>query len=192
MNTQKIENYKEYQFEWKQFGTKPMVLCKKITNRSKYGYKIEFNYYFSNEERAIEYVNEFINKIEILEKRKQESKIKKKAAQEEGLKSELVKPGTIFYQSWGYEQTNINFYQVIAIKGRTAIFREIASEEVPGSMYSHGMACQVRPVKDSFKGDEFKKLIVFAEFGVYVNFNSYSNLSIYENGKDGIYKSWYY
>ena len=32
-----------------------------------------------------------------------------------------VKVGDVFYESWGYEQTNIDFWQVTALKGKTQI-----------------------------------------------------------------------
>jgi len=43
----------------------------------------------------------------------------------------------IFYSSWGYEQTNICFYQVVALKGKkTVVVRRIRGEEtkVTGAM----------------------------------------------------------
>lgn len=38
-----------------------------------------------------------------------------------------VKVGDIFYRSWGYDQTNVNFYQVVELSpsGKTAKLREI-------------------------------------------------------------------
>jgi hypothetical protein len=39
-----------------------------------------------------------------------------------------VKVGTVFYRSWGYDQTNVNFYVVTAVSktGKTATFLEVA------------------------------------------------------------------
>jgi len=37
-----------------------------------------------------------------------------------------ITPGTIFYSSWGYEQTNVSFYQVVKLSGKASvIIREI-------------------------------------------------------------------
>lgn len=44
-----------------------------------------------------------------------------------------VKIGHIFVYSWGYDQTNINFYQVVAKHGQNVTVREIAQAIVPGS-----------------------------------------------------------
>lgn len=40
-----------------------------------------------------------------------------------------VKVGDLFYTSWGYEQTNINFFQIVALKGKSsALVREVHPE----------------------------------------------------------------
>lgn len=58
-----------------------------------------------------------------------------------------VKVGDIFYSSWGYEQTNIDFYQVIALKGSTmATFRKINSVSRCIGFCSD----MVKPLPDSF------------------------------------------
>jgi hypothetical protein len=61
-----------------------------------------------------------------------------------------IKVGDLFYESWGWEQTNINFYQVVALKGKTtAIIREIARDYIGG----YGWSGDVRPVRNSFIGE---------------------------------------
>lgn len=52
-----------------------------------------------------------------------------------------LKVGDILHYSWGYDQTNCEFYQIVSITAHTVDIREIASEVVPGSDYPHGMAC---------------------------------------------------
>jgi hypothetical protein len=41
-----------------------------------------------------------------------------------------TKVGDVFYSSWGSEQTNITYYQVVAIKGVTYSLREIKKERI--------------------------------------------------------------
>lgn len=36
-----------------------------------------------------------------------------------------IQVGDVFYVAWGYEQTNIDYYQVTKIRGRKFIFRKI-------------------------------------------------------------------
>jgi hypothetical protein len=43
------------------------------------------------------------------------------------------KEGEILHYSWGYEQTQCEFYQVIATTEKTITLRQIASQTVPGS-----------------------------------------------------------
>lgn len=57
-----------------------------------------------------------------------------------------VKIGDIFYSSWGYDQTNINFYQVVKTTERTVTVQEIAgAKEYEGDMHGNKTA-----IKDSF------------------------------------------
>ena len=58
------------------------------------------------------------------------------------------KVGDILHHSWGYDQTNCDFYQVIEVKKASVVLRKIGAETVPGS---EGFMCeQLMPVKDAF------------------------------------------
>lgn len=76
--------------------------------------KPAFFYRFDTEKMATEYVANW-------QKKWLEHTEKSKAASAE----EKVKIGDIFYSSWGYEQTNIDFYQVVEVKGSFVSIREI-------------------------------------------------------------------
>lgn len=55
-----------------------------------------------------------------------------------------VKVGDIFSMSWGYEQTNIDFFQVVALKGKTQVVIKEVILQVKNEKYmSHGMARDV-------------------------------------------------
>ena len=62
-----------------------------------------------------------------------------------------VHVGDIFFDVWGYDQTNVDFYQVVSLKGRhTAVIRKIAgTREYEGDMYGH-----TSPRRDVFTSDE--------------------------------------
>lgn len=65
-----------------------------------------------------------------------------------------VKPGDIFAASWGYDQTNVDFYQVIKCTDKTAVLKEIESIEE----YNGDMAGYCKPIKNKFINDkELKK-----------------------------------
>lgn len=58
------------------------------------------------------------------------------------------KVGDILHHSWGYDQTNCDFYQVVAIKPASVILRKIGTKTVPGS--EGFMSESLVPVKDAF------------------------------------------
>ena len=58
-----------------------------------------------------------------------------------------VRLGDIFYTEWGYEQTNIDFYQVVALKGKHTITLRM-NEAKSGTASS--MTGYTRPIRDAF------------------------------------------
>jgi len=64
-----------------------------------------------------------------------------------------VKIGDIFYTSWGYEQTNVDFFQVIAVTAKMATVRKI-SENRNETDWAQG---KTLPDKDSFVGKESRR-----------------------------------
>ena len=62
--------------------------------------------------------------------------------------------GDILYSSWGYEQTNVNFYQVIDVRNKMVILKEICGKQVESKGYARD-AGLCEPVKDRFaKGEK--------------------------------------
>lgn len=58
------------------------------------------------------------------------------------------KVGDILHHSWGYDQTNCDFYQVVEVKNASVVLRKIAAETVPES---EGFMCEMlMPKKDAF------------------------------------------
>jgi len=62
----------------------------------------------------------------------------------------LADPGAIFYYSWGYDQTNVDYFQVVARRGHLATLRKIQCESVGGAEGFSSMSDYVRPIKDAF------------------------------------------
>lgn len=78
--------------------------------------------------------------IENVDRRDSETK----ARRSERVAPHTLKVGDILSCSWGYDQTNVDFYQVVALKGTTMVSaREIRATYTDG--YSN-----VIPVKDGF------------------------------------------
>lgn len=99
-----------------------------------------------------------------------------------------AKVGSIFYTSWGYEQTNVEFYQVVKLVGKsTVIIKQISSHQVEGT---EGFdSCEVMPNIDCFlePQNEIRKKV---NFGNYIKFKGFNDAYLW-NGKPK-YKSWYY
>ena len=61
---------------------------------------------------------------------------------------ESLRVGDILYSSWGWEQTNIDFYQVIAIRGSAVDLRQLDQRTT-----EDGYMCGTTvPLPDVFKG----------------------------------------
>jgi len=98
------------------------------------------------------------------------------------------KPGDIFVCSWGYEQTNIDFYQLIEIHGKTGIFIEIGCKFVENRERNgyHDMSAHVVADPSSKIGDIFRKQILPGER---INLASYKYCHKWDGREE--YCSWY-
>lgn len=94
---------------------------------------------FRDEARRQEWLNQQIDSFKAYKARIEERKAQRH-------QKHNVKIGDIFYSSWGYDQTNINFYQVISTTDRMVEVQEIAgAREYEGDMHGNTTA-----VKDAF------------------------------------------
>ena len=82
--------------------------------------KPAWHYQFKNEEQREMMVNRLFDNVAYTEGRKAERK-----AERASFKHGFV-VGDILYSSWGYEQTNIEYYEITATTEKTVTFREIA------------------------------------------------------------------
>lgn len=109
-----------------------------------------------------------------------------------------IKVGDIFCFSWGYEQTNINYFQVVTLKGtKQVVIREIAYEIIETTGFeSH----KVKPCKNKFlERSQFikdntigavKQVKGLKNGTIYINIESFGFCSLW-NGKDDIMTSYY-
>lgn len=71
-------------------------------------------------------------------------------------KNDTVSIGDVFASSWGYEQTNVSFYQVLSVHGKkTVIVREISAN----SEFTDSMGGFKIPVLNDFIGEPLKRQI---------------------------------
>ncbi len=146
-------------------GTKytAMVFAGKRSKYDKY-------YGFKTSERRDEYVQEYFKDIAASYERKKQYAEKKKAMIAENQKNYEV--GAILYSAWGYDQTNIDYYQVIERTAKMATIQKIGKECID-TCYSEE---KVMPVKDAFVGEPKKKKV-----GAYgISLNSYANAYLWD------------
>ena len=82
--------------------------------------KPDFHYRFTTLEKAQAYVAKFFTDVQAAEDYKTEAK--QRETDRLAKMRDKVKVGDIYYTSWGYDQTNIDFYQVV---NRTAATVEV-------------------------------------------------------------------
>jgi len=99
--------------------------------------KPDWHYMFSTEEQRQKHIDTWAKG-----QREHESyKLERRQERKSGTTLEI---GDILYESWGYDQTNVNYYQVVACKGKCMVqVRPISSRSVDNS--------HVSPCPDSFK-----------------------------------------
>lgn len=83
------------------------------------------------------------------------AKMKQDRAQARKEFRHTLKVGDILYSSWGYDQTNIDWYQVTAVSDKAVVIREIQGKVV--SSDGHG-GDKVVPVPGKFIGTPEKKI----------------------------------
>ena len=100
------------------------------------------NCYYGTEERMQVVIDAYIDSAEKRLAAKIERQRNKKNFKP------TLKVGDILYTSWGYDQTNVEYYQVTKAKGCFVTVHEIWQKRVPGT--DGHMCCDVMPIKDKF------------------------------------------
>ena len=96
---------------------KPVArLFKLLTvGKNKDSYKLIKGYYFRDEARREEWINEQMTAI----KSRLTDKETAKATKNEALTNNPYKVGEVLYQSWGYDQTNVDFFEIIEVGAKS-------------------------------------------------------------------------
>lgn len=138
----------------------------RMTPKGRFNETVEFNYRFKTAEARKAYVDNFYAMQAQIEAR---SENRKKAKAE--ARKNMVNPfkvGDVLYDSWGYEQTNIDFYQVVAVGPKSVKIREIGQVVSHQPGYS-SMSEFVAPDVDNFVGEaKTKTLQVLSNGEVYI------------------------
>lgn len=109
--------------------------------------KKEFYFRFTSKERLDDHLKAFFDKCK--------KETKEKSDKEKAAKAFVhsLKVGDIVYDSWGWEQTNIDFYEVTAVpSGKSVKVRKLESittEHNLGAMSGYTVPCPGKFVKDA-------------------------------------------
>jgi len=127
--------------------------------------------------------DEAIERYKQADKKRTDYKERMKAERRE-FKHSLQK-GSILVSSWGYEQTNVNYYEVThVISDRTVEIREIhKSIDQKGPMSGHAVPCP-----GEFK-DDFEPKRCLVSYGNSVKVNDYRSAHVWDGTPN--YVSWY-
>jgi hypothetical protein len=126
-------------------------------------------------ERAEQQAQAYVDARKANIERKEQQRIAKKEANKNVDAKEFYKEGDVIVNTWGYEQTNVNYYKVYKVTAKTISVIEISQKMVENSLYSHGMACEVMPDVENLANNP-------------ANYN----LRVYENGRLSNPESFYY
>ena len=146
------------------------------------------NYYYRSIEDRAKSLERYIQQVE----KRQAEKLDRVKAKSEA-RQNLVNPfklGDIFVNSWGYDQTNIDFYQVVEVKPKSVVIREIAAKMMPHEEGYSSMSGKVIAVKDSFTGDPILKPIQISYDNSLARISSkHGCMTLWDGNPE--YTSWY-
>ena len=109
--------------------------------------KPALHYVYPNAERRAERMQSFFESVRITEQERKRRREQRKAA------PVGLEVGDVLSAMWGYEQTNVDYYQVTEVKGRYVTLRPIAAQtEETGWLRGKSI-----PVPGKFTGEPFRK-----------------------------------
>lgn len=111
-----------------------------------------FYYCFNTLARAEQYAAEFARDCQSREARKAAQVAERKAARAALKASDHWTVGDTVYTSWGYDQTNVEFYQITEVKARSVKVRQI---RVNNSDHGQPGGGKVAPRRFEYVGPEF-------------------------------------
>lgn len=79
--------------------------------------------------------------------------------------------GMIMESSWGYDQTNVDFYEVVRVTKASVFLRKVASEVVQHTGWE---SARVVPIPGKYVGKEFRRRISNATGSISCRIESYS------------------
>ena len=87
--------------------------------------------------------------------------------------------GDILYSSWGYDQTNIDFYKVKRLAGKTMVELVPIESKLAETLQNSPYEDMVVPYPAN-EGKPFRRKIKYYSDRAWVNLNSYSGASLWD------------
>jgi|TARA_R110000824_G_scaffold32908_3_gene106104 hypothetical protein len=144
-------------------------------------------YSFRDKESAEKWIAEVDANEQALDKSKRDEKAAREAA-----KGAFVNPfevGSVLYNSWGYDQTNVDWYEVVRVSKRSIWVTGIAKD-----VEETGFMCgRSRPVPGAWLGLNTRcKTLRVNPDGSYSIPVRHGSMTAYDASRtDGVYCSWY-
>lgn len=172
--------YSNYEFECYELEGKPILKVFNNNARNEWKRLVE-HIRFATDENRTKYIEKYIANIKAHEEAKAERKEARK------ITVNPAKVGDILVSSWGYDQTNIDYYQVTEVVSRTMVkIREIGYSKQDGTSWGSYV---VAPAKNCFRGEAMKKKVkknIYKGGGAYlITIASYADAWLWD-GSDSI------
>lgn len=129
--------------------------------------KPSFHYSFATAQKRDAYIAQFFDAQQRAVAAKQVRSEQKAAARAAGHKLAV---GDVLRSSWGYDQTNIDYYEVVALVGKASVSIRPIAQETTETAYLQGKCV---PVKGSYTGEAMTKRV--SESGDSVRIESYAS-----------------
>lgn len=107
--------------------------------------KPAFNYSFADIEKRETFVNTWLTRMEAISEAKRTKALERAAALAKP--QEFLKVGDVLLNSWGYDQTNADYYEVVALIGKRTVELKALAQEVT---YTQSMAGNCTPIKGKY------------------------------------------
>jgi hypothetical protein len=142
--------------------------------------KPDFHHKYRTEEHMSAAIKNYFQNLAANREYKDRSRSTKLEAGKKFL--ETLKPGVILYDTWGYEQTNVEFFEVKEVNGHKVTLHELAHNDLEATSWA---SCKVVPKKGHYIGGPITKIVK----GDRVRVNDCVSLTLYDDRP--IHKSWY-
>lgn len=89
-----------------------------------------------------------------------------------------IKAGDIFVSAWGYDQTNISWYQVTEVKAKFVVVRRIEGKIV--GQRDSGTTETVMPLVNKWRGSAERKKVKLHQGRPYLGISSYESAYLWD------------